>query len=253
MGTTIEICCGSYHDCLMAQKGKADRIELNSALFLGGLTPSIASLKLAKRDVSLPIICMVRPRGAGFCYSEDEVKVIFEDAKELLEAGSDGLAFGFLKADASIDIELTKQMVQLIHSYGKEAVFHRAFDCVKDAHSAIQVLIECGIDRVLSSGLEPTAIAGTSMLRELEETYGDKIQLLAGSGIKAHNVNEFIKNSGIRQVHSSAKQWMDDPTTDNGHVSYAYHEAMDYDVVDETAVRELVTTIREAEKAICID
>lgn len=253
MRTTIEICCGSYHDCLMAQKGKADRIELNSALFLGGLTPSIASLKLAKRDVSLPIICMVRPRGAGFCYSDDEIKVIFEDAKELLEAGSDGLAFGFLKENAEIDVELTKQMVELIKSYGKEAVFHRAFDCVKDPHSAIQQLIECGIDRVLSSGLEATAIAGESLLNELEKTYGDKIQILAGSGIKAHNVNEFIKHSGIRQVHSSAKAWIEDPTTDNGHVSYAYHEAMDYDVVDEEAVRELVNTIREAEEAICID
>lgn len=253
MRTTIEICCGSYHDCLMAQKGKADRIELNSALFLGGLTPSIASLKLAKRDVSLPIICMVRPRGAGFCYSDDEIKVIFEDAKELLEAGSDGLAFGFLKENAEIDVELTKQMVELIKSYGKEAVFHRAFDCVKDPHSAIQQLIECGIDRVLSSGLEATAIAGESLLNELEKTYGDKIQILAGSGIKAHNVNEFIKHSGIRQVHSSAKAWIEDPTTDNGHVSYAYHEAMDYDVVDEEAVRELVNTIREAEEAICTD
>lgn len=253
MRTTIEICCGSYHDCLMAQKGKADRIELNSALFLGGLTPSIASLKLAKRDVSLPIICMVRPRGAGFCYSDDEIKVIFEDAKELLEAGSDGLAFGFLKENAEIDVELTKQMVELIKSYGKEAVFHRAFDCVKDPHSAIQQLIECGIDRVLSSGLEATAIAGESLLNELEKTYGDKIQILAGSGIKAHNVNEFIKHSGIRQVHSSAKAWIEDPTTDNGHVSYAYHEAMDYDVVDVEAVRELVNTIREAEEAICID
>lgn len=253
MRTTIEICCGSYHDCLMAQKGKADRIELNSALFLGGLTPSIASLKLAKRDVSLPIICMVRPRGAGFCYSDDEIKVIFEDAKELLEAGSNGLAFGFLKENAEIDVELTKQMVELIKSYGKEAVFHRAFDCVKDPHSAIQQLIECGIDRVLSSGLEATAIAGESLLNELEKTYGDKIQILAGSGIKAHNVNEFIKHSGIRQVHSSAKAWIEDPTTDNGHVSYAYHEAMDYDVVDVEAVREMVNTIREAEEAICID
>lgn len=253
MRTTIEICCGSYHDCLMAQKGKADRIELNSALFLGGLTPSIASLKLAKRDVSLPIICMVRPRGAGFCYSDDEIEVIFEDAKELLEAGSNGLAFGFLKENAEIDVELTKKMVELIKSYGKEAVFHRAFDCVKDPHSAIQQLIECGIDRVLSSGLEATAIAGESLLSELEKTYGDKIQILAGSGIKAHNVNEFIKHSGIRQVHSSAKAWIEDPTTDNGHVSYAYHEAMDYDVVDEEAVRELVNTIREAEEAICID
>lgn len=253
MRTTIEICCGSYHDCLMAQKGKADRIELNSALFLGGLTPSIASLKLAKRDVSLPIICMVRPRGAGFCYSEDEVEVIFADAKELLEAGSDGLAFGFLNEDATINVELTKKMVELIKSYSKEAVFHRAFDCVKDAHTAIQQLIDCGIDRVLSSGLEATAIVGTSMLCELEKRYGNQIEILAGSGIKAHNVNEFIKQSGIRQVHSSAKAWLEDPTTDNGRVSYAYHEALDYDVVDETAVRELVNTIREAEEAICID
>ena len=122
----VEICCGSYQDCLNAYHGGADRIELNSALFLGGLTPSIASLKLAKQEVEIPIVCMVRPRGAGFNYDESEIKVIFEDAKELLEAGADGLAFGFLNEDASIEVELTKKMVELIHSYGKEAVFHRA-------------------------------------------------------------------------------------------------------------------------------
>ena len=74
MKTLVEICCGSYHDALMAQSGKADRIELNSALFMGGLTPSIGTLKLVKRDVSLPVICMVRPRGAGFCYNDAEIE-----------------------------------------------------------------------------------------------------------------------------------------------------------------------------------
>lgn len=255
MRTTIEICCGSYHDCLMAQNGKADRIELNSALFLGGLTPSIATLKLAKRDVTLPIVCMVRPRGAGFHYEEDEIEVIFEDAKALLEAGSDGLAFGFLDADSKIDVELTKRMVALIKSYGnnREAVFHRAFDCVKDAHAAIETLIDCGIDRILTSGLEPTAIAGKDLIAELQEKYGDRIELLAGSGVKAHNVCDFIKASGVKQVHSSAKAWVNDPTTSNGRVTYAYHEELDYDVVSEDAVKELVDTVRKMEAETCTD
>ncbi|WP_373129156.1 copper homeostasis protein CutC [Dielma fastidiosa] len=255
MKTLVEICCGSYHDALMAQNGKADRIELNSALFMGGLTPSIGTLKLVKRDVSLPVICMVRPRGAGFCYNDAEIECIFEDAKALLEAGSDGLAFGFLKADATIDLNLTKRMIALIKSYGteREAVFHRAFDCVKDAKQAMSQLIECGIDRVLTSGLAPTAIAGKELIHELQSVYGDQIEILAGSGIKAHNAVEFIKTSGVSQVHSSAKAWVDDPTTDNGMVSYAYHHELDYDVVSETAVKELVNIIREAEDHACID
>lgn len=255
MNTTIEICCGSYRDCLMAEKGKADRIELNSALFLGGLTPSIASLKLVKQEVKIPVVCMVRPRGAGFCYCEEEIACIFEDAKALLEAGSDGLAFGFLNADATINIELTKQMVQLIKAYGneREAVFHRAFDCVHDADEAMRQLIACGIDRVLTSGLKPTAIEGVKMIEALQKTYGDQIEILAGSGIKVHNVVDFIHQSGVKQVHSSAKAWVEDPTTDNGFVSYAYHEAYDYDIVSKEAVSELVNTIREAEESACID
>ena len=94
---TVEVCAGSIADCQIAERAGADRIELNSALFLGGLTPSIGILqKVLDSGVSLPIVCMVRPRGAGFCYTKEEFESMLIDAKLLLEAGAKGLAFGFL-------------------------------------------------------------------------------------------------------------------------------------------------------------
>ena len=95
MKKIVEICCGSYEDSLVAFKAKADRIELNSALYLGGLTPSIGTLRMVKRVVDIPVVTMVRNRGAGFCYSEESYEVMKEDARILLENGSDGLVFGF--------------------------------------------------------------------------------------------------------------------------------------------------------------
>ena len=142
MDRIIEICCGSYEDAINAYRSGAKRIELNSALHLGGLTPSIATLELIKRNTDLEVICMVRPRGAGFCYSDLEKKQIFAEAKALLEHGADGLAFGFLTEDRTIDLECTQKMVNLVHHYGKTAVFHRAFDCGKDDKTAINELIK---------------------------------------------------------------------------------------------------------------
>ena len=115
----IEICCGSYEDALNAYYGGAKRIELNSALYLGGLTPSVASLKLIKETTDLKVICMVRPRGGGFCYSDSEFKQLLGEAKDLLENGADGLAFGFLRENREIDLEKTKILISLIKDYKK--------------------------------------------------------------------------------------------------------------------------------------
>ena len=101
----VEICCGSFYDALQAAEGGAKRIELNSALMLGGLTPSTATLKLVKQNIpDLKVITMVRPRGAGFCYSKEEFRVMEAECLELLEAGADGIAFGCLKADGNLDV-----------------------------------------------------------------------------------------------------------------------------------------------------
>ena len=240
----FEVCAGSVQDCINAQLGGADRVELNSALHLGGLTPSLAMLKLVKEKTSLKVICMDRPRAAGFCYDDVEIETMFEDAKILLENGADGISFGFLNSDATINVTETKKMVELIHQYQKEAVFHRAFDCVDDPMHAIKQLIDCGVDRILTSGLQPTAMQGTSVLEKLQSAFGDQIELLAGSGINANNIRALKEQTGLHQFHGSCKEWCKDPTTTVGNVSYAYHESDDYDCVSLEKVRSIVQELR---------
>ena len=241
----LEICTGSYEDCVNAEKGGAHRVELNSALFLGGLTPSIATVKKVLEKTSLEVIAMVRPRGAGFCYLDNEYEVMMADAREMLEAGVHGIAFGFLKEDCTIDLNRTREMVELIHQYGRTAVFHRAIDCVKDYEMSIQQLIELNVDRVLTSGQKEKALEGASAICEIQKKYGHKIEILAGSGVNAGNLAELVRKTGVRQAHSSCRHWQNDPTTTSAGVTYAYHDAYDYDCVSEELVRKLVEAAGE--------
>ena len=240
----FEVCAGSVQDCINAQLGGADRVELNSALHLGGLTPSLAMLRLVKEKTSLKVVCMDRPRAAGFCYDDVEIETMFEDARILLENGADGISFGFLNSDATINETETKKMVELIHQYQKEAVFHRAFDCVDDPMHAIKQLIDCGVDRILTSGLQPTAMQGALVLEKLQSEFGNQIELLAGSGINANNIRALKEQTGLHQFHGSCKEWCKDPTTTVGNVSYAYHESDDYDCVSLEKVKSIVQELR---------
>lgn len=246
MERMVEICCGSYYDAMQAYLGKAKRIELNSGLHLGGLTPSIGTLKLTKKNTDLKVICMVRTRGAGFHYLPEDFETMLEDCQALMENGADGIAFGCLKEDGNIDEEQTKQMIDIIKKYNGEVVFHRAFDCVSDPYSSIETLIALGVDRVLTSGLQAKAMDGKKLIKDLQEKYGDKIQILAGSGMNASNAKEMMEYAGIYQVHSSCKDWLNDPTTSGEFVSYSYagspHEN-DYDVVSKELVEKLVNSI----------
>lgn len=247
MEAIIEVCCGGYEDALNAEKGGAGRIELNSALHLGGLTPTLGSLLLTKRNTGLKVICMDRPRSAGFHYDGGDWEAMMEDAVLLMKNGADGLAFGCLDQEGNIDIEQTKEIVKIVHDYGGEAVFHRAFDCVKDPYASMETLIALGIDRVLTSGLKAKAMQGKDLIRDLQEKYGDRIEILAGSGMNASNAKEMMEYTGIHQVHSSCKSWCNDPTTTGEEVSYSFapspHEN-DFDVVDAQLVKELVESVK---------
>lgn len=243
-----EICCGSYFDAKQSALGGAERIELNSALHLGGLTPTLSTLCLVKEEFDLKVISMVRPRAAGFCYTDDEFKVMLKECELLVKHGSDGIAFGCLNADASLNMEQNKKMIDIIKQYGKEAVFHRAFDCSKNPYETIELLINLGVDRILTSGLQPKAEAGIALLKDLQKQYGNEIELLAGSGVNSTNAKKIIEETGISQVHSSCKEWKTDPTTIVNDVSYSYasspHEK-DYDVVSKQLVERLLKTIQQ--------
>lgn len=243
METIVEICCGSYQDAINAYHGGAKRIELNSGLYLGGLTPSLGTLRLIKKNTDLEVICMLRPRGAGFYYSDEDFAVMKEDCHLLLQNGADGIAFGILDEEGCIDFSRCQEIVNIIHHYNKIAVFHRAFDIVPDIEEAMMNLLSLKIDRILTSGLHCKAIDGLDYIQSLQETYGDRIEILAGSGINHTNAKKIIDSTGIHQIHSSCKEWLLDPTTNIADVNFSYHDD-EYETVSIELVEELISSVQ---------
>lgn len=153
---------------------------------------------------------MVRPRPAGFVYQAEEIRTMFDDAAAFLDHKADGIVFGFLNPNDTVDKALVRDMVQLVHSYRKEAVFHMAFDLTPDPFEAIEALIGCGIDRVLTKGHAANAMEGIPLLSNLIAMYGQDIQILPGGGVSGDNARDIIRQSGARQIHFSAKTAYDD-------------------------------------------
>lgn len=241
----VEVCAGNVEDCILAEKGGADQIELNSGVFMGGLTPSLATLILAKEKVSIPIFPMLRTRGAGFHYHELEVETMRKDAKLFAKHGANGLVFGFLNEDRTIDKTLTKEFSDFCKQHNMDSIFHRAFDQTTDPYKAIEALIECGITRILTSGHKNTAPEGMALLKDLQVKYGDKIELVVGAGVNEDNVVNIIETTGVTQVHSSFKKWHTDPTTEGEFVSYKFSDAGSYDGVDINRLKQFISNINQ--------
>ncbi len=252
MEKIVEICCGSYYDAKQATLGGAKRIELNSALFLGGLTPGLATLDLVKQNLEVQVIAMVRPRGAGFCYSEEDFEVMKQECELLLQHGADGIAFGCLKEDWTLDQEKNKILMEIINKYQGEAVFHRAFDCTKKPFEAMEELVKMGVDRLLTSGQKPKALDGAPLIKTLHQEFGKKLTILAGSGVNAGNAVSLMEMTGIHQVHSSGKDWLEDTTTRMGSVSFSYAPKPFenyYEVVSRNLVEKLIKSVQESGEA----
>ena len=211
----LEVCCGSADDVIQAHLAGADRVELNSDLFHGGLTPTVGSLRVAKRETGMKIMTMIRPREGGFCYTEAEFAVCLEDARALLEAGSDGLVFGFLHADGTVDRERTRALTELTLRAGKEAVFHRAIDVVPDWREALDLLIGLGVTRVLTSGQEPDVAYGTATVRDMIAHAAGRIQILPGAGVTLRNVERIVAETGADQIHVAAHRSVFDRSVEN--------------------------------------
>lgn len=197
----FEVCCGSAEDAIEAAKGGAHRVELNSDLFHGGLTPTVGSLLTVKRHTSIPVMCMVRPREGGFCYTDTEFEVMLQDAKCLLENGADGIVFGFLHEDGTVDEEKTAKMLSVIGD--RESVFHRAIDVTPDVFKALDTLISLGVRRVLTSGQKPTVPMGAETIRKMIEYADGRIEILPGGGIDAYNAAWCRKAIGTDMMHAA--------------------------------------------------
>lgn len=216
----LEVCCGSADDVIEAHRAGADRAELNSDLFHGGLTPTLGSLIVAKRETGMRILAMVRPREGGFCYTKAEFDAAVEDAGLLLAHGADGLVFGFLNSDGTVDAHRTGILTRMALSAGREAVFHRAIDVTPDWRAALDTLISLGVTRVLTSGQEPDVSLGTGTVREMIEYAAGRIQILPGAGITARNMERIIAETGCGQIHLAAHKFVGDASTANNRSIY---------------------------------
>jgi copper homeostasis protein len=242
----LEICCGSIDDAIEAEKGGADRVELCSALFLGGLTPSLGTIQEVKRRMKIPVMVMVRPRGGGFAYSEAEMTSMERDAEAAVENGADGVVFGILRSDGGLDIPRCKRIRRLIGK--RQAVFHRAFDVTPDPHKALEQLVDMGVTRILTSGQKDSVAEGVKLIKKLIERAADRIEILPGGGIQAWNVKEIVERTGCGQVHLTAwKTAFDTSTQTRPAITFggALYPAEDrYLVTDAKLVRQLSKILR---------
>lgn len=204
----LEVCTDTPDGVSAATEGGADRIELCSALEVGGLTPS-HGLVAAARAQPLPVFAMVRPRAGDFVYSPAEVRCMLTDIEQLLALGVDGFVFGALDASDQIDAEVNAEL--LAACAGRPTTLHRAFDHTPNRVASLERAIELGFHRVLTSGGARTAVEGTAELATLLRTAADHIQVLAGGGLTSDNLADFLATLDVREVHASCKKMLDRP------------------------------------------
>ena len=196
----LEVVCCSLEECLAAEGAGADRIELCASIELDGLTPPVDLLEAAKSRVGIPIVTMVRPRAGDFIYSDLELHKMRCDAERLAGSDADGLVLGCLTPQGSVDVQACSFVIDNVADV--DLVFHKAIDVCTDVMAAARAIESIGFTRVLTSGGARTALEGASVLRRMAED--SRLQVLAGGGIRAHNVREVVEKSGVAQVHFGA-------------------------------------------------
>jgi copper homeostasis protein len=198
----LEIACFSLEDALRAAELSAHRIEFCEDYNTGGITPNLSDFKILREQFpNIPIHVMVRPRAGNFVHSHSEIQLMQQQITSFNDLGADGFVFGILNEQNQINRSACQQLISIAN--GKPCVFHRAFDLLPNAFTALEELIELGFSGVLSSGSPTTAIAGLDTLKSLHLQSQNRFQIVAGGGIRANNIAPLI-DSDLQWFHSAA-------------------------------------------------
>jgi len=203
MNVSVEVCVDSVAGARAAAQGGADRIELCSALELGGLTPSLGLLRAAREAAgTVPVFAMLRVRAGDFVIDADDLASLLADAEAFRAAGVDGLVFGALTPDGEIDRIALRAVLDAAE--GLPLTFHRAVDCCRDVVDAVDVLVDFGVPRLLTSGGAATAPRGVEAISAMVGRAAGRLAVMAGSGVRASNVASLVAATGVAEVHLSA-------------------------------------------------
>ncbi|MGP4029436.1 copper homeostasis protein CutC [Actinomadura sp. 3N407] len=203
MSLTYEICIDSVAGATAAERAGAHRVELCAALFEGGLTPTLGTVRAALAAVSsIKVNVIIRPRGGDFIFDEHEVAAMEHDVALVRDAGAHGVVIGALTPEGRVDRPVTERLVAA--AGGLPVTFHRAFDMAADPFATLDALAGLGIDRVLTSGQDVTALEGAPLIAELVKHAGDRIIVMPGGGITDRNVARVAEATGAREIHFAA-------------------------------------------------
>ena len=201
----FEVCIDSVHSALAAERGGADRLELCGALSEGGITPSYGMVQAVLENSQLPVMMMIRCRGGSFVYSDQEVEVMLRDVQMAHQLQVQGVVFGALTSDGLLDIATTQRVLRAADPL--EFTFHRAFDEIKTSPlSALQQLEDLGVDRLLTSGLQDSALDGQDQIAALVEA-SNNVQIMAGAGIGPENARQIVAATRVAEIHGTASRF----------------------------------------------
>lgn len=237
---TLEIACFSIAGALTAQAAGAHRLEFCENPEEGGTTPSYGALQLIKKKITIPVFPIIRPRGGDFYYSDEEFEIMQQDVLLCKSLGFEGVVLGLLDVNGNIDIPRTSLLVSL--AYPMEVTFHRAFDRCREPLQSLEKVIECGCQRILTSGQFPSAPDGAGLIQQLIVKADDRIIIMPGSGVRSINIQQLAKETGAIEFHASARKAI--KTSMQFEVS-TMNESLTYMGVDEEEVKRMLSALHD--------
>lgn len=200
MTVLFESCIDSHDAALASASGGAGRVELCARLDVGGTTPHAALIERCAASLTIPVFVMIRPRGGDFVYDTGEVAGMVDAIRTAAAAGAHGVVFGALRRDATIDAGIMRRLMDVARPL--PVTCHKAIDATRDPIEALDALLALGADRVLTSGGADTAAAGAATIARMVARAGDALMVMAGGGVRAHNMAALVRQTGVREVHA---------------------------------------------------
>lgn len=242
MAHILEVCAFNFQSSVIAEKAGAKRVELCENPADGGTTPSYGTIKQTREKISIALYPIIRPRGGNYFYDDDEFAIIKQDILLSKQLGCDGISCGVSKQNGEIDPDRLKRIVEWAYPMG--VTCHRVFDATPDPFQAMEVIIDSGCERILTSGQKSAAPDGIDMLAKLVQQADGRITIMPGAGVRASNIETLIEGTGATEFHTSARKVAPDTVTFR---NPAILDATDWYLANEEELNKIIEILKKAD------